>query len=68
MSKIGGMFFEEGKSAEEIEFEFDKFMTEIVDNEKKAEAKKKEGDEQQNEHIHRYRDRARNRIRYGRKK
>lgn len=68
MAKIGGMFFDEGKKPEEIEFDFDKFVNEIVDTEKKAAAKKVEGDEQENEHIHRYRDRARNRIRYGRKK
>lgn len=72
MAKIGGMFFEEGVAPEDIEFSFDKFVNEIVDNEEKAKAKKAEAKtiektDQQKRNA-RYLDRPRNRIRYGRKK
>jgi len=71
MAKIGGMFFDEGKSTEEIEFSFDKFMNEIVDNEKKAKAKKAEAKTiektEQQRRNERYMDRAGNRIHYRRK-
>lgn len=72
MAKIGGMFFDEGQSTEEIEFSFDKFIDEIVDNEDKAKAKKAEAkkleEAEERKHLHRYTERAGNRIRYGKRK
>jgi hypothetical protein len=67
--KIGGMFFDEGQSLEEVEFTFDKFITEIVEEEERANAKKKEVIEESdnNKQIHKYTERAGNRIRYRRK-
>lgn len=72
MAKIGGMFFDEGQSVEEIEFSFDKFIDEIVDNEKKAKEKKAEANKieeaDERKYLQRYTERAGNRIRYGKKK
>lgn len=60
-----GIFSDVGEELDDIDFSFDKFVTEIVDNEEKAKKKKKVVEETDvRKRLDRYTDRAGNRIRY----